>query len=69
MKPQPTGRGGLLAELQRIEAEPEFRAAFLAGLSAAIDRRNAQRVAESEAWCMAVDRLRGSADPGGWSAA
>ncbi|MEU9091151.1 hypothetical protein [Streptomyces sp. NPDC048428] len=51
-----------MAELQRIESDPEFRALFLAGLNASIEARNVDRAVESEGWRVAVDRLLGLVD-------
>ncbi|MCP3822357.1 hypothetical protein NLX86_31010 [Streptomyces sp. A3M-1-3] len=43
------------AELQRIDSDPEYRALFLAGLDAEIERRNAERAAELQAFADALD--------------
>ncbi|MEU9203019.1 hypothetical protein [Streptomyces sp. NPDC048332] len=57
MRPHRARRDEQFAELQRIESDPEFRALFLAELNVSLDARNAARAAESEGWCVAVDRL------------
>ncbi|MFE2289930.1 hypothetical protein [Streptomyces sp. NPDC059452] len=46
------------AELQRIEADPAYRALFLARLNAAITDRDAEREAVVHAIEAAADRLR-----------
>lgn len=57
MRPRRAWRDEPFAVLQRIASDPEFRALFLAELNVSLDARNAARAAESEDWCVAVDRL------------
>lgn len=55
---QPAPHEGLFAELRRIEADPEFRAVFRAGLDAAIVERDVVREVEA-----AADLLRSLVRP------
>ncbi|MCX4964231.1 hypothetical protein OHA98_05255 [Streptomyces sp. NBC_00654] len=58
LTPQPPRPQPLFTELRRIETDPAYRALFLAGLDAAIHRRDAERTAELHAVEAAGDLLR-----------
>ncbi|MFD9426707.1 MULTISPECIES: hypothetical protein [unclassified Streptomyces] len=58
LAPQPRRPQPLFAELQRIETDLAYRALFLAGLDAAIVRREAERTAELHAVEAAADLLQ-----------
>ncbi|MEV6393969.1 hypothetical protein AB0M39_04175 [Streptomyces sp. NPDC051907] len=64
LTPHPPERDQPLAELQRIESDPAYRAVFLAGLDAAIAERHAGRATELEEMAAAADRLRSLVQPG-----
>ncbi|MCX4969168.1 hypothetical protein OHA98_31320 [Streptomyces sp. NBC_00654] len=58
LTPQPPRPQPLFTELRRIETDPAYRALFLAGLDAAIHRRDAEHTAELHAVEAAGDLLR-----------
>ncbi|MFD4141589.1 hypothetical protein [Streptomyces sp. NPDC058572] len=59
LTPHPPEGDQPFADLQRIESDPAYRALFLAGLDAAIAERNAEHVAELNAFVDVVKEAAG----------